>query len=306
MTDVKEIQHQIAKLNAVLARLGGVEETTTFADFARSYMGDKMLNPELRDSTKRSFRHHVENHLIPGFGHLPLGRINNAAWIAWVTQARAHGKITRFFNARKTLCEILIAAREEGLIERKPKLANPDAPKAVGRVLTDEESLRIIRATLDDQFRLIFYTFWKTGCRPREVLRWEWDMITWNEPGKTWIGIPARISKCDRARPMPINPNVSRRIHAMWKRGNGSKFVFPHRFDLSRPQLSYHGAFRTSLAWSGVKKCVPYDFRRTFITKRAVDGKSLPFVAKCLDTSVTMIERVYCKPDAATMEDIVK
>ncbi len=131
-------------------------------------------------------------------------------------------------------------------------------------------------------------------------------MIQWREPGKAWIEIPARISKTDRTRSIPINPDVAAILWHRKERGNGSKFVFPARGNSSQPQLSYQAAFVTACSRAGVKDAVVYDFRRTAITRWAAKGMPLLYIAKILDTSVGLIEKVYAKGQADVMEDILK
>jgi integrase len=84
-----------------------------------------------------------------------------------------------------------------------------------------------------------------------------------------------------------------------------SKFVFPARGDNGRPQLTYQSAWTTACDHAKVK-AVPYDLRRTFITRCMAENKSPFYVAKCLDTSTKMIESVYAKAQADVMEDILK
>lgn len=303
----------MAALNLTLAKLAGEQHILLFGDFAREYLKQKMANPTLREATKRSFEHQVLHHLIPTFGRLPLDKVTNAEFLYWVierrkcaeTQKAGHGRITRFFNARKYLIEVLLAAKNDGHIERLPKFDNPDEPKNVGRALSDREVLAILRRTPIKLFRFFFYVLWKTGCRPREILRWEWNMFLWSEPGKTWIDIPARISKTDRTRKIPLNPNVSRRLYAEFRRGNRSHFVFPNPRDPRRPQLSYSQQWNSACKRAKIK-AMPYDLRRTFITRCAAAGMPLLYVAKALDTSTKMIESVYAKSQAEVMEGIVK
>lgn len=47
-----------------------------------------------------------------------------------------------------------------------------------------------------------------------------------------------------------------------------------------------------------------YDLLPTFITRCAVAGKSMDYVARQLDTSTAMIRRFYLKDDAETMEGL--
>lgn len=308
--EFKKLLREAQRLNERLGRLAGEQKVTLFGEFAQAYVKIKQANPTLRDSTKRSTEYQVRMNLLPAFSTVPLGGFTNVIWLTWVSEVRARpaefrGGITRFFNARKTLLEILNYAREQGEIDRVPRLDNPDAPKKVGRVLENWEVWAILTNTTYRIFRLFFYAMFRMGCRPREILQWEWSMIRWDEPGQTWIDIPARISKCDRDRSIPIDPKLSKQIHRIWKRGNGSIFVFPSRVNPAKPQLSYHGAWTTAITYAGID-AMPYDFRRSAITRWMAEGKSPAFVAMILDTSVKMIEKVYLKPDKKAMEGIFK
>lgn len=301
--ELRDLQRQIAKLSGTIGKMAGDRPALLFKDYASPYLAAKLLNPTLRGSTKASFANQVTKHLLPAFGHLPIDKIANAEWLGWV-MSNPSG-ITRFFNARKSLVEILTAAKADGHIERMPKLDNPDLPKNTGRALDDKEVFALIwRARRP--FRFIFYTFWKMGCRPREILRWEWSMLRWLGPGKAWIDIPARISKNDRSRSIPVNSEVAHMLAIRISGGNGSKFVFPSRDNPERPQLSYQSAWKTACSRAKVVDAVAYDMRRTYITKRAADGKPMLYVAKYLDTSLKMIESVYAKTDIETLEDIAE
>jgi integrase len=308
-----ELQRQFAKMTETMSQISGVKKVPTFAEFASEYLEEKLANPTLRDTTKRSFEQQVAGHLIPTFGELPLDKVSNKEFLRWVTQKReeaetkkqGRGRLTRFFNARKYLIEVLGAAKEKGHIEKLPKLDNPDTPRNVGRVLQPREVLKILRHTGKRLFRFFFFVLWKMGCRPREVLRWEWDMLRTAENGRIWVDIPARISKTVRSRSIPINPQVARRLkEQLQSGGRSSKFIFPNVKDPRKPQLSYHGAWAAACRKAKVK-AMPYDLRRTFITEKAASGKPIIYVAKVLDTSSKMIESVYAKSQADVMEAIV-
>jgi integrase len=309
---ILELQRQMARINESIRLIAGDRQMPTFGEYAKTYLENKLANPSLRDTTKRSFYQQVACHLIPTFGATPIDKVGNVEFLKWVVAKReaaatmkpGPGRMTRFFNARKYLIEILNAAKTDGLIERLPKIDNPDVPRNVGRALAVREILGIIRRTKKPLFRFFFYVLWKMGCRPREILKWEWSMIR-NEEGKLWIDIPARISKTVRSRTIPINPGVARRLLEQIKRGVISQFVFPNVFDPSRPQLSYHGAWATACRKAKVK-AMPYDLRRTFITNKAAAGAPMIYVAKFLDTSTKMIESVYAKSQADIMEAIAK
>lgn len=305
MSEVKELQKQLAKLSEDMARLAGEQENVKFADQALKHLGLKLANPTLRSATKRSFENQVTKHLVPSFGELPINKIGNPDWLKWITETRERGQVTKFFNARKALIEIMTAAREEGRLERVPKFDSPDEYEPVGRVLERKEILGIIWKT-QRPFRVIFYAFYKLGCRPREILQYEWDMIDWVRPGRTfsYIRIPGRITKTGRSREIPLDPGLVRILKIRHRRGNGSKYLFPKRLGRDQPQWSYQSAWVTACRKARVKSAMVYDCRRTRVTKWSAAGKSENFIALQLDTSPAMIRRFYLKRDEDAMEGL--
>lgn len=306
--DLRSIQKQLADLSAAVAKETGDVKTPTFGEVAARFLAEKMNKSGLRESTKRATDYQHRRNLVD-FAQIPIDKFGAADWNAWVTnQQNAEAKkLTRFFNARKATSEVLNFAYNEGIIDRKPKLDNPDEHRNVGRVLTEKEVWKILRNTTYPIFRLFFYTMGKMGCRPREILRWEWSMIEWRGDRKAWINIPARISKTGRTRRIPLNGSVSRQLKRMFDSGAAERscYVFPNRKHRNQPQLSYHGAWKTACMKAGIEKAVPYDLRRTFITNNAAKGKSLLYVAKILDTSPKMIHDTYAKEQVDAMEDII-
>lgn len=305
--ELRDLRKQFEMLQAAFSKAAGDHVTISFGEYAKRYQEQKLKSTGLRESTKRSFEYNVRAWLLPAFSEIPLDKLGNADWNAWITSTQSveHRRITRYFNARKALIEILNAAKKEGLIDRIPSLDNPDEPKNVGRVLEEIEIWLILRHTTYPIFRLFFWVLYKMGCRPREILQWEWSMFTWAEPGHTWLQVPARISKTGRTRPIAINPSVSAHLHRILRRGVTSRFVFPNRIHVDKPQLSYHGAWRTACTKAGVKAAVPYDNRRTFITNAVAKNKPSVFLGKQLDTSAKQIEGTYAKKQVEVMEDIV-
>lgn len=299
---LRTLRRQAAALLASLDRQAGETPAVLFKDFAASYLAAKLLRPKLRLSTKRSFENQLTKHLIPRFGMLPLEKITNAIWLEWVTEAKG---ITKFFNARKTLLEVLKAAKEQDIIQRVPALDNPDEYEPVGRVLKVWEINELLwRARRP--FRFIFYTFWKMGCRPREILQWRWDMIQWTRADRkfSYISIPKEISKTKRDREIALDPGVTRILKIRHRRGNGSEFVFPKRHRPKEYQSSYQSAWVTACRRAKVMEAMVYDFRRTFITESIDAGSKIERVARHLDTSPDMIRRFYLKDDEDAMEGL--
>lgn len=300
---IRSLQRQMLQLTADMNRVAGDTQEVLFKDFASEYLAEKLNRTKLRDATKRSFENQVLKHLIPRFGQLPLGKINNAIWNQWIADEK---KITKFFNARKSIIEILSAAVELNLIQKVPQLDNPDEYEPVGRVLLLKEILGILwRAARP--FRLIFYAFWKMGCRPREILQWEWTMIEWSRTGRdfSYIHIPARISKTGRSRVIALDPDLAGFLRQRFRLyGHKSIFVFPKRNDPTKPQWSYQSAWVTACRKAKVLAAMVYDFRRTFVTVAIDAGKQIDRLARHLDTSAPMIRRFYLKEDVNAMEGL--
>jgi integrase len=89
------------------------------------------------------------------------------------------------------------------------------------------------------------------------------------------------------------------------KENPNSRFVFQNRIHPDRPQLSYHGAWKTAVMKAGIKPCVPYDMRRTKITDAMKRGDPPVFLGMLLDTSVGQIQNTYTKADAEALEALV-
>ena len=307
MTDIRSIQKQLEKLTAAVSKQAGDTTSPLFKDFALNYQSEKLAKTSLRIATKRAFEYQVRCFLVPAFGHLTLDQITSHVWDTQIPLWLGQGRLTRFFNTKKCMTEIMRAAHKAGMIDRVPELENPDEARNVGRVVSEEE-FELIQANVTYPiFKLFFFTLRRMGCRPREILRWEWDFIEYpeTEGGKAWINIPARISKTGRNRKIPINSEVWTQLLAWRVQGPmNSKYVFPNRRHPGQPQLSYHGAWKTACTKAGVAYCVPYDYRRTFITVKMENNESGVFVAKYLDTSMLQIEKTYAKAQRVTMEGI--
>ena len=311
MKSSRNIQKQLEKTLASLAKMNGTVAAPTLGEVADKFLAIKLNKSSLREATKKLTVYQHKRNLV-AFRHIPIDQFTAAHWDARIAEVEAMPEnerpFTRAFNFRKAVSEVLNYALVEGLIDRKPKLDNPDEPRNVGRVVTEEEFERIQANVTHDIFKLFFFTLRRMGCRPREILKWEWDMIEWPafEGDFAWINIPARISKTGRDRKIPINSEVWAKLQDWRAQGPmPSKFVFPNRKDAGQPQLSYHGAWRTACKKAGVAHCVPYDYRRTFITYK-MEKPDTPgvFVAKFLDTSMQQIEKTYAKAQKLTMEGI--
>lgn len=310
---LKQASRIIEALSASLSGLAD-KKVPTLAEFGDQWIEQQLARTEIRESTKASKRYQWSRYLRPILGTIPVDQVGNHDWNALVKMTQSDyptWRITRYFNPRKTLNEILLAAKTAGHRENTPKLDNPDEKRNVGRVLTDREKWWILRHTTYPIFRVIFYTFFKHGYRPREQLKWERSMIRWID-GRMWIDVPATITKTGRSRLAPVNQSAAKHICRLMKENPNSRFVFTNRIHPDKPQLSYHGAWATACRkvrekHPEFKHTVPYDSRRTKITDTMIEGKISPvYLGMLLDTSVKQIESTYTKADAKTLEALVQ
>lgn len=286
---LKALKKQLDALNDSIMNLyPDGSKTIAFGAYARIWLSTKRANPTLRDSTKRILTNQVVRHLIPAFHPHTIDEITNAVFLQWVTEYRKIKPNFKFFNSLKYLKAILLDAKNTGIIDHVPKFDNPDQKQDIGRILSDSEVIQILWKS-HKPFRFMFYCFWKTGCRPHEICQWQFEMIKGE-----WIDIPARISKTNRKRRIPMHKGILRIIS---HKKTDTSFVFPTH--------SYSNEWNRAVKKAGIK-AVPYDLRRSFITRCVSEGKSPIFIAKLLDTSAKLIEEKYCKNDEQTLRDLLK
>lgn len=302
----------LSRLASEAADLIAPRESLFFKEFALLHLETRRKNTELRESTKNTFEHQTRANLIPAFGHLQLGEADwSAEFDAWVARTRKENEgnrdphVTRFFNARKDLKTILIAAKNAGHISATPTLNNPDEKRDVGREMTQAEIVALLWKARRP-FRVIFLAFFLTGCRPREVLQWQWAMLRKDEVGDTWVNVTARITKVDTSRSIPVHPRLSYILRIRERHGNRSIFVFPRRGDPDKFQWNYHPAWNEARRKAGIAHCVPYDMRRTRATLMAIKGVEISTAGKLLGTSPGMLHNLYIKHNPAMMKAGIK
>lgn len=296
-----------------------------FGDYAQEHLDRKLARP-LDDFSKNSRRisKNATKHLIEAFGHLPIDQVTEDRWedqlILWDRKQPG----VKIFNRRKEMSEILRRAHRNGLIKILPTLRNPDARKDVGIYIPDAVMRRLLRQASSDTRDLI-ELLWRQGPRPHEALAYSWSMFSWDDGLTGSITIPPEITKTRRGRTIPLNSRVSGRLRAR-ARNSDSRWVFPSPerqkgkdFHIVEPGNGWDGAKnrahkrlvaseararksgRTQVAKqiaqarTILEQGTLYDLRRTFITNCARAGKDRFWVAKYIDTSVKMIERIYEK-----------
>jgi hypothetical protein len=156
-------------------------------------------------------------------------------------------------------------------------------------------------------------------------------MIHWDEGKFGYIHIPAEITKTRRARAIPLNSRVSRLLRWMisnadklttkgltgkqramvtWiKKSVRSPYLVPAPMEIGH-MVEYKNGFKAALAKANKLMgktnitAIPYNLRDSYISECAERGLSIVFVAKYVDSSVSMIERHYAMAEQITLQKI--
>lgn len=297
-----------------------------FDPFADEMLARKLALPDADYSknSKRSFQNSI-THLKQVFGHLHLDQITEDEWEAYYSAELAKNPNQKFFNRRKILIEVMRKAQRDGFLKRLPVFRNPDPETDAGQHLKDELVERILDQA-SPTTELLIYILWKQGARPGEVLQYRWDMIDWSEGAHGSIRIPASITKTRRSRTIPLQSEVAALLKERQKvqAHKTSPFLFPSQTDPAKPMVEYKTGWKSACrrmacletckgakvapsrkGQPGPRRCIGlcrqvkhptiYDLRRTFISNQARKGSPIVYVAKYVDSSVTMIERFYAK-----------
>lgn len=278
-----------------------------FGDFAKANMDRKLARPD-SDFSKNSKRtsKNATRHLIEAFGRLQLDRINEDRWEDYVAEV-LRVKPVKFFNRWKELNEIMRRAHRNGLIKRLPDFRNPDPKTDAGRALEDAEVQALLAAASPDT-ALLVEIIWRQGARPSEILAYEWDMIHWRRGKHGTIAIPGPITKTRREREIPLNSHIAELLRER-KKGSSSRFIFPSPDTAKGGEfhiVEYKTGFNAAAQRAGIADVTIYDLRRTFATNQAEKGRDRHWVAKYMDTSAQMLERIYVKVQQRALQEIAE
>lgn len=295
----------LSAYNNWIGRLSDESGDVYFDRYAEKFLERRLENNSLREGTKRLTEYEVKR-LIDGLGYLRIDKITAERYEEWVKDSRASGERSKFSNARKYLIQILRDAHDAGYLDRVPKIPNLDAPPAGPKYLHRHQIRAILHSCRSRMMKLMFYIMWKQGARPGEILQYEWGMIRWNEGEWGSIHIPARITKTNRARVIPLNSRVSRVLRYLYRSPNRAptQFVFPAVKNPGQPYQQYHGTWKRSCLDAGVDGVTPYALRDTFVTDRLKQGISMAFVAKYIDSSPKMLSDKYMVAEGEAMQRV--
>lgn len=171
----------------------------TVADWLNLWL-ESYVRPNVREATYDNYRDHLDNHLIPGIGHIKLKKLTTTDIQVFFKELLTNGNKRRVRNedtdtlelpgyglAPSTLIcirNIIKAALEQAVMEKKipynPAKATK-APKAEKRemtILSQEELTQFLDATTDYRYYAAYVIAVSTGVRRGEVLGLPWTNVS--------------------------------------------------------------------------------------------------------------------------------
>jgi integrase len=226
------------------------------------------------DSIANSWRR-----LKPYIGSLFSNEITPMIWEHYVTAMKQKDPEQRFFNDRKWFKMFIIWLHENGLIDKLPKLRNPDPTRSdVGKYITASEFKGLLdHANPDLQLQMLMaYTM---GMRIGEIMFLTWgrdkENTSFVDLEKKVIHLHKKDTKIRQSRTFGISEMVYPELVIRHK-AKRSDVVWPSPVD---PEKSI-GRQGNKTSWTlcrknaGVK-CRFHDLRHTFLTNafKAGEGK---------------------------------
>ena len=242
-----------------------------------------------KPSTRRFVDSHLQNQLLPAFGHLPLDRITPAGVDAWFDRysVTAPGGAN---HALALLRQIMNHAVAGGHIALNPtRRTRMNSRPRLTRFLSAEEIVHLhdvldqcvaeqpARARQADIIRLLLLT----GCRKSEIKNLRWSEVD---------GDTLRLIDSKTGPRIVYLSEDARAVIDRQRDGNGL-FVFPSPVNPERPYGHDLGLWLRVRERAGLAGVRLHDLRHTHASQAVMKGVPLPVVARLLghrQTSMTL------------------
>lgn len=251
----------------------------TFKEVADDVLAQQKLNSA---ATYSSADRQI-NRLISYFGTKRIQKISERCWNDYVL-VETTKKPRKFYDDKKFMRMILLYGVRQGYLEKQVRLSIPGLSKNAGREVTAEE-LRTLLARANPQLAFQIRIAYKMGLRLREMLFLRWDRIDWNN---RTIRLLKEDTKTRRGRDVPIAEDLFSQFEALYQLSN-SPYVFPHRFDVTRPQHDNKSAWIRLKRRCGIR-CRWHDLRHTCATLLIRKGVSTRVASKYLGMSPRVLD----------------
>jgi integrase len=242
---------------------------TTLAIFAERFFESKR---HLR--TVKKYRQQLRDHLIPHFRQKPLGAISPEDCLDYYNKRLdTHAAVSTVNGEMACLKSLFSEAIAAGLCDINPvrpiKLFNPNNVR--DRLLSPEETARLFHAAeqQNDFVRPLFHVLYHTGMRLGEALALEWADIEFDNQR-----LMIRRSKSGEGRRVPLRQVLADELIAWKPTARGTRWIFPARYDASRPMQSIRKGWFRLCNQAGISGLRPHDLRHNFTSMLQASGVS--------------------------------
>lgn len=311
-TGEKRSKHRAKKRALeIIAEWLGVEHAGEKISFKSVGEEVILLKASKSRATQESARLHIQKHLGPTFGSMTVADskknplVNEATFEQYVSDQRFMNPKRRLFNDWKHFRMVMNHAWKKGLISRKVIVKNPDPKTKAGRVYSDREVRRLIKAA-NPTLRAQITAGVTMGMRRGEILCLTWDRHA--DMKRRMIRLYAEDTKIRRGREFAMSDDffdLADKIHRRQRRPRTGP-VFPSRYDRKLPTRSNKSAWRACKRRAGVVGRF-HDLRHTFLTNALLrDGANPMHVSVYAGVSMTEIQRTYLHPRAEDTRGVAR
>lgn len=248
-----------------------------------------------RPATIREKRKHIDLHILPVLGRVPLNEIDKRkvdAFFASLTQKDLSPKYCR--NIGGTLHKVLVSALEWEVIDRMPRFPKIKVTDPEWDFFSVEETKKVLEKARDPQeYALLLFPF-DTGARAGEQLALQWGDIDWNSRlvvfRRSLSEGTLGPTKSGKTRHVPLTPALTAALKAI--KHLKSKHVFCNKDGSPLTLWQLHERLEGACRRAGLRRIRWHDTRHSFASQLASAGVPLRQIQSYLGhQSMTMTMR---------------
>ena len=299
----------------------------TLESYSRTWLTVADLN--LKVSTVRFYRDHLENHVFPVMGSRPIDSVTRKDCRELVTTVRKKGlKISTVRGIVRTLSTVLSQAVEDELLAANPALRmrkylqRGDEPEAEVDPFPQEEAQHIVAVAREHfpEWHAWLLCALRTGLRPGELLALKWGDIDWRgcyvHVQRNLVRGRLTTPKNHQCRKVDLSRQL-RAVLRLWRRQESVKCL---ELGVPRPEWIFASGLGTPLDESNVRKMFnrildraelhrrgPHQMRHTFASMLLQTGAPITYVSRQLghrDSSVTLRVYAHWLPEATAEKGV--